>query len=337
MSRNFSHLRFGEFSKAATTGAIAGALAFQPFVANAALGSQHIAVGNGHWFVNTNIAFNTTSSNWGFSEGSLVTASGIRRDAFDGALSWLVSTGTPTRADGYRSPGGVVDLTATTVTGTTQVMAGLNVSGQMYFSSARAVARSILILQNPTASPITVNVENATNRGSDANTTHHMTSSGDATVDAADNWLVSSQGAVPLTTVDPILTFAFSQDGAAVHGTFSPMPANGSDKIDKFYTVTVPAGQTRRLMAFVQMSGTVAGAEADATLFNTNASLRGTDYLSGLSVIDMSEIVNWNLQPVNSAVPTLNQWAVGGLASLLGLFGLVRLGFSGQGRRNSVT
>ena len=167
MSRNFSHLRFGEFSKAATTGAIAGALAFQPFVANAALGSQHIAVGNGHWFVNTNIAFNTTSSNWGFSEGSLVTASGIRRDAFDGALSWLVSTGTPTRADGYRSPGGVVDLTATTVTGTTQVMAGLNVSGQMYFSSARAVARSILILQNPTASPITVNVENATNRGSD--------------------------------------------------------------------------------------------------------------------------------------------------------------------------
>jgi hypothetical protein len=85
-------------------------------------------------------------------------------------------------------------------------------------------------------------------------------------------------------------------------------------------------------MMFVQMSDTVAHAVADAALFNTNASLQATDYLTGLSAIQQGQIVNWTLNPHPIPVPTLSQWALIGMAGLLGLVGLSRAGFLGRRR-----
>jgi len=309
----FSKLRFHEFAKAAAAATVSGVMALHPGPASAATGSVQVPAGKAKWFVNTNITFSTTSSAWGFSEASLQTAAGTRNDAVDGALSWHVNPASYVYSGNlypneYRSPGGVVDISPspidpnvpTTVTGTSQSLQGLNVSGQMYFMTSKAVVRSILNLQNPTAAPITVSVLSASNLGSDANTNIQTTSSGDNLFDTADNWFVSSQSATPTTSDDPILTYAFQGQSSAVRGTNISNFRTGTDKFYETYTVTVPANGTASVMIFVQMSGTVAGAETDASAFNSLSSLQSGGYLAGLSQTQLAQIVNWN-----TAMPTL--------------------------------
>ncbi len=306
----FSKLRFHEFAKVAAAATVSGVLALHPGPAGAATGSVQVTAGPAKWFVNTNITFSTTSSAWGFSEASLQTASGTRGDAVDGALSWHVNPagydyGGSLSSNEYRSPGGVVDISPspinpsvpTTVTGTTQSLQGLNVSGQMYFMTSKAVVRSILNLQNPTNAPITVSVLSASNLGSDANTTVQATSSGDNLFDAADNWFVSSQHAVPTTADDPILTYAFQGPNAAVRGTNIGTFQNGNDNFNEAYTVTVPANGTASLMMFVQMSDTVANAQTDTAAFDSLSALNSGGYLAGLTQAQLAQIVNWSFVP----------------------------------------
>ena len=311
----FSKLRFHEFAKVAAAATVSGVLALQPGPAQATpinigsgTGKVTIAAGKAKWFVNNDITFSTTSSAWGFSEASLQTTAGTRHDAVDGALSWHVN---PVPAPGnqaaneYRSPNGTIDISpnyptdptvATTLTAAPQTLQGLTVTGQMYFFTNKAIMRSILSLQNPTGAPITVSVLSASNLGSDQNTVLQTTSSGDNVFDANDNWFVSSETATPTTTNDPILTFAFQGPGSAVRGTNVNAP--GGSRKDLFYenyTVTVPAGETRMLMTFVQMSGTVSGAETDAANFNSAQTLDSAGYLAGLSGAQRALIANWNI------------------------------------------
>jgi len=351
MDQKFSKLRFKDFTAAAAAAAIGGALALQPLAAMAmpenigsGTGVLTVHAGNAVWFLNNDITFSTTSSDWGFSEASLHTVSGTRTDAFNGALSWHVNASPPGSLDngGYVSPSGTVDITpfpinssvGTTVTGAPQTLAGLTVTGQIYFSPVKAVARTMIILQNPTGAPITVTVDSDSNLGSGNNTFYQLTSSGDQAFDPTDNWVVTSKTASPTTADNPILTFAFAQTGALVRPTAIQALANGSRVQYLRYTVTVPAGQTRSLMGLEQMSDTVAHAETDALLFNTNGSLGTTDYLSGLTQTQQSQIVNFNVGNV-AAAPTLSQWALIAMAGLLGLVGLSRIGFFGRRRQRS--
>jgi hypothetical protein len=353
MGENFSKLRFKEFAKAAAAGAIGGALALQPVPAAAERGSIIVHAGQATWFVNTNITISTSDSEWGISSASLHTVSGTRDDAYDGALSWHVFAGainTPDgEAGGYVSPGGVVSVlpnnppndpsVATTVTGTTQVIAGLNVSGQLYFSATKAVTRSILFLQNPTGAAITVNVVNADDLGSDSNTSIRATSSGDTPFTyPTDHWWVSCQqegGVCPAagSGLDPVLTVAISQAGAPVQATQVDGPVDGDDNPSWTFSVTVQPGGTQAVMAFSQLSDTEAHAKLDALLFNTSASLEETDYLAGLSGAQLAQIVNWNLSGVD--VPTLGEWAKIGMAGLLGLAGLFSIGFFRRRQRGA--
>ncbi len=317
MSLGSSKLRFSEFAK---TAAVCGAVALTstaalatPVNVGSGTGIVTVNAGNATWYLNNNITFSSTSSNFGFSEGALRAGGITRQDAFDGALAWHVNASPPGSfsAGGYRSPSGTIDISpypinssvGTTITGANQTMVGLTVKGQMYFSPVKAVVRSTLILQNPTGAPITVTVDMASNLGSDVNTSYRATSSGNTTYDASDNWFVSCQRdtVVPAnctSTLDPILTFAYAATGAAVRPTTNSAITDGSDRQFVRYTVTVPAGSTRRVMVFEQMSDTQTNAIADAALFSTNAALQGTDYLSGMSASDQSEVVNWALAPV---------------------------------------
>jgi hypothetical protein len=224
-------------------------------------------------------------------------------------------------------------------------MAGLNVSGQLYFSATKAVVRSILFLQNPTGAPITVNVVNDNNLGSDSSTSIRATSSGDSPFTyPTDHWWVSCQinnsstppndCPAPASEQDPVLTFAISQANAPVQAfEVSGGPVNGNDRPSWVYNVTVPAGGTQAVMVFSQLSDTEAHAKTDALLFNTPGSLQGTDYLAGLSPPQLAEIVNWN---ANSApVPTLSEWAKIGMAGLLGLAGLFSFGFFRRRQRGA--
>jgi hypothetical protein len=332
MDGNFSKLRFSEFTKAATAGAIIGATALVPLTAKAATGSVEISAGNANWFVNTNITFSSTSSQFGMSEASLHTAISTRDDAFDGVLAWHVNATPPgTSSDGgYRSPGGTASVTANSVLGTVQPLAGLNVQGQLWFATSKAVARSILTLQNPTGSDITVTVDNDNNVGSDNATRITATSSGDATYDASDNWIISCQSELsppacdgPGSGLDPVLTFAIQGPLGAVRGTRLSGFVNGDDNPNMRFTVTVPAGTTRAMMYFVQLSDTPDHALIDAVTFNTPAAMESAGYLANLPGIQESQVVNWNL---NAGIPTLSEWAFGGFATLLGLIGLGSLG-----------
>lgn len=348
MDGKFSKLRFKEFAKAAAAGAIAGAIALQPTGGQAATGSVTITVGNARWFVNTNITFSTTSSgSLALSSASLHTAAATpgsfynRNDAFDGALTWHVYSSPPGGADqsgGYFQAGGVVSVTSNSVVGPNKTLAGLTVHSELFFPSSKAVVRSILYMQNPTGSPITVTVDNDNNLGSDIGTTILATSSGDTTFDSTDNWVVSCQQSITPgvcdLTLDPVLTYAFQGPGGIRATNAGPIFANGNGFPNfRFSLVTVPAGETRAVMMFVQLSDTPADAEVDAALFNSNETLIGTDYLSGLSRQQFSEIVNWNV--TGFGVPTLTQWAQAGMALLLGFAGLVSAGLFGRRRRRS--
>lgn len=343
MNQKFSKLRFDEFAKAAAAGAIAGAVALTPAPAPAATGSVQILTANAKWFVNTNITFSTTSSgSLAISSASLHTQGAAtansfnRNDAFDGALAWHVYGGSPPggpdSSGGYFKAGPVVSVTSNSVVGPNKTLAGLTVHSELFFSAGKDVVRSILYLQNPSGSPIPVTVDNDNNLGSDNNTSVQATSSGDTTFDATDNWFVSCQQLTPGTcnlTADPILTFAYQQVGAPVRATSVDPIANGNDNPNFRYSVTVPAGQTRALMIFVQLSDTPAHAQTDAAVFNSNGALFATDYLAGLSAAQKAQIVNWTLI---TPVPTLGRW---GLAALTGLLGLFGFWVGGKRRRKS--
>jgi hypothetical protein len=341
MDKKFSSLRFKEFAKAAAAGAIVGALALHPVAADANTGSVEIHAGNATWFVNTDITFSTTSSGGlALLEATVHTAVTTRNDAFDGALTWHVNASPPgdLKVGQYRSPGGTVDVTANSVIGTTQVMVGLNVHAELFFTSPKAVVRSMLILQNPTASPVTVTVDNDTNKGSDDATAFQAFSDGGSSFDAADNWAISCQdlgGNVNVCddTLDPVLTFAFSQANAPVRPTAINSIGNGTDRQFLRYTVTVPAGATRRVVIFAQLSDTAAHAEADALLFNTNDSLQSSGYFAGLSQQVESEIVNWTIGTVPA--PTLSEWAKIGMGLMLGLAGLFSIGLFRRRQRGA--
>jgi hypothetical protein len=354
MDDKFSKLRFGEFAKAAAAGAIIGAVALQPTGAQAATGAvQILTTGPGGlkaiWFVNTNITFSTTSSgSLAMSSASLHTAAAAtgnsfnRNDAFDGALSWHVYTSPPGGADesgGYFKAGGVVSVTANSVVGPSKTLAGLTTHAELHFSSSRNVVRSMFFLQNPTGAPITVTVDADSNLGSDSNTSIQATSSGDATFDSSDNWVISCQGASGPgsacdLTRDPIITLAFQGPGGIRAGSAGAIFANGNDNPNfRWSGITVPAGETRAVMVFAELSDTVADAEADAAVFNANSTLQATDYLAGLTPLQQSEVVNFIVSP--TPVPTLTQWALAGMAGLLGIAGVVRAGLFGRRRRRA--
>jgi len=59
------------------------------------------------------------------------------------------------------------------------------------------------------------------------------------------------------------------------------------------YTVTIPAGATRRLLFFNQMNPTNAAAFDAASIFDANSSL-GSDLLAGLAPNQLGEVVNWS-------------------------------------------
>jgi hypothetical protein len=141
------------------------------------------------------------------------------------------------------------------------------------------------------------------------------------------------QAGVCNLAADPILTYAFTQTGAAARPTPIQALTNGSDRQYLRFTVTVPAGQTVSAMEFEQLSDTPAHAITDAALFNTNGALQGTDYLTGLSPAQQSQIVNWTLNP--TPVPTLSQWALASMAALLGLLGFATAGLFGRRRQRS--
>lgn len=195
----------------------------------------------------------------------------------------------------------VADVTGTTVTAGPVAMSGLNVTRQLFFSPTRQVVRVLNSFQNPTAGTINVVVQTPVNFGSDALTQVQATSSGDLTFTVADRWLITSDDG----PFDPVNTTVLYGAGVPVlppaSVTQSVFECSTTAGAGWTFDLSVPAGETRRLMFFggledmLGTGNTVAGAIANAAIFNDAQALHNTtDLTSGLTDTELKEIANWD-------------------------------------------
>lgn len=217
-------------------------------------------------------------------------------DAFDQGLLFFVNNHqviAPTNWD--------VQVDATTPTlnrvltsGPTTV-GGVNATVEYRALPNQQVLRSTVYLANPGTSAVTLPVTMATNVGSDAGTVIMGSSSGDTTFTNADRWLVTSDSAT--TPSDPVNTHVLAGPGtvaAAPTVSSTVFDCSGTEGVLATYNVTIPAGATRGLMFFNELSGTNAAALSAAVRFGTTP-LATDELLLGLSDSQRASIVNWKL------------------------------------------
>jgi hypothetical protein len=194
-------------------------------------------------------------------------------DAYDGA-GWVSVNGS---FYGAPSP---ADLTGNTYTAGVVSMSGLDVSMQFYIDPTSDIARQMLVLSNPSGSPISVPVQWFSGSGADGNFAVFSSSSGDAIFTAADRWLVTQD----TSGNDPVTSYGLFGTGAAV----APSAANTvGDIMTATYNVTVNGGQTVRLLWFYGLSSSLGTGQAE--------SFELTPVLTGLSESDLSEVVNYDV------------------------------------------
>jgi hypothetical protein len=181
----------------------------------------------------------TFGNGFAMTDGSL-TGPG-RSDAFDGAMMCRVNGTT------FVNPGGNVDVSAVAggqkVTSNVATIGSLQVRMTYYASSGQPVLRGICSVTNPTGAPIAVTLLMGSNFGSDGNTTIQNSSSGNAIVDSADRWFVSSD--TTPATGDPVLLIGRFGTGATALPTLVQTPGvpaspNANDDFVDQYTFTVP-------------------------------------------------------------------------------------------------
>ncbi len=254
-----------------------------------------VTTGGAKWSVSNStsgpfVGQNGSVDAFGISDASL-TGPG-RGDAYDGAFIMAVNGVT------YADPDGTVDLTGTTVTSDPATLFGLNVSVQYYFDPATATIRALYTFTNPTANTISATASVGHDLGSDSDTIIENTSDGNNLLDSNDRFLITSDGTVG---GDPVLTFVRFGFGSveslpvtAIAPGVNPVNGDGNDAYIDSYDITVPAGATRRILVFGQLSDSVANANTAVSTFDSNTSVTAAGLLTGLTPTQLAEIVNWN-------------------------------------------
>jgi hypothetical protein len=217
---------------------------------------------------------------------------GAGDDAFDGAWGITVDAASFAPGDGPDSATFFSSANAATITTLTQALSNLDVSALVTAFRTSPTLRLILSLANPTGADIMSTIGTSTNFGSDSSTVIDATSSGDLLFDTTDRWVVSSDG---VTMSDPV-------NGSILYGPGSPAvtPTSASlvppsDDLTTDFDITVPAGQTRYLMFFSQLSGSPATGTPNAMTFDSNDDVDAAGLLGGLSEAQRGMILNWDL------------------------------------------
>jgi len=244
---------------------------------------------------------------------------GGRDDAFDEGGLWVNNM----------QVGGLATFTLTSASFAAQSIAGLTTQLRVDALSTQPTLRAYLSLSNPSAAPISVNVDYAINLGSDSETMIHGSSSGDTLFTAADRWLVTSDG----TLTEPVNTsvlFSGSpsvQPSAVSNTVFS---CSGTQGVRATYPVTVPAGATVAIVIFQSLGIAIAPATTAAAQFNDIQA--GSPLLAGLSPTQTAAIRNigggGGVPPVATPpiVVPVGGFSSGLLALILGGIGLLSLG-----------
>lgn len=204
----------------------------------------------------------------------------------------------------FVNPDNTVDLTDNNMTTDTvvDIIAGVDAQIQYYFNPTRPVVRALYSVTNTTMADIATSVLVMGDYWSGVNTTVHGTSDGDLIVEASDTWVASNGDVNPGGN-----TYVWYNDTViSSHGTGAAvvpvvamtvgLPSGGSGQIDNFgyrYDVTIPAGETVRVMLFNEMSVWMTDALAAAPDFETLAAADAAGLLTGLTATQLSEIVNY--------------------------------------------
>jgi hypothetical protein len=229
----------------------------------------------------------------GFGAGQLVEATG---NAFDGAgrLEVAGQTYAPTAAAADFLADGDRTIVTPLVT-----IAGLNVSREITVPNTgnEDFARTIDVFTNPTGAPITTTVRIVSNLGSNAATTVFATSDGDTDLESADQWIGTDDADGSGTPA--IIHY--------LHGPSGIRPSSVSrtgDNLEWTYDLTVPAGQTLRLVGFTILADSRAAASAAASALIDDSGFHGhaADFLTS---VELSSIANFGADvtpPVISSI-----------------------------------
>jgi len=152
-------------------------------------------------------------------------------------------------------------------------------------------ARFLEVVDNPTAAPLTVNLDIFTNLGSDSQTVVVGTSDGNTTFTATDDYLVTDDAGDG--TGDPTVAHIFSGPRAAVEPFAVFTNAPGDDDVQLSFRLELAPGQRAIVMHFATQSASralaLAGAEALRGLLGSAR--------VGLSPAEQTEIVNFFALP----------------------------------------
>jgi hypothetical protein len=215
-------------------------------------------------------------------------------DAYDDF--WRLSVG-----ESPYQPGSTGDVTSTAwgtvITGAPVTLAGLTVTEQIAGFCFSPTLRVLVTLTNPGSEPVDVMVTASGNFGSDDDTTVEATSSGDQSFNASDRWLVTDGD-----SSDPVNTTVWFGFGSPAE---PPTAASLTmDNVTVDFEVSIPAGATRHLLFFSQMSHGASEAIAAAADFDSAAALGNAGFLSGLTAGELSATLNWaSLSPSTPSIP----------------------------------
>ena len=229
-------------------------------------------------------------------------------DAFDGVLGMTV--------DGvvFMNPDNTVDFTDDVVNSDVVNFTGggtSNIDAQIQYAFAAdrgdtsvGAVRAMYTLTNNEGSEKTITVNIFGNLGSNEYTTIQASASGDTVADDADQWTVSSETQAGNETqmgwTPPLLITRYGTGAAVVPAQTSVLGERdatwtnvGNDVFANDYELTIPAGETQRILVFIEAHKTNAGAEAAGADFETMAAARKAGALSGLTEDELKEVVNY--------------------------------------------
>jgi hypothetical protein len=209
-------------------------------------------------------------------------------DAFDNGLTVWVNNQI------LAAPGDLATVTGSTLTVGPVPMSGLDVTVQYHAVTTLPVLRTLVSFSNPGASPVIATIDFVSNVGSDAGTVVSGSSSGDTTFTAADRWVVTSDSVPSNDVTNTFVLFGPGLPAVTPSAVSQVAFSDGTDTngVRATYSITVPAGETRHLLFFNQVSDTPANALASAATFNDNPALSSA-LMSGITQEQADNVLNW--------------------------------------------
>jgi hypothetical protein len=228
-------------------------------------------------------------------------------DAYDGVLGLEVNSN------------GFSPVFAEVVVSDYQIDAGSNVdidtdldaSVKWAFLKDSPVTRGLFSVMNKSAVDQSVTLSVYGNWGADGQGGIIDTSNGDQVVDNTDTWVTIADDLVNGDNSDPVITTGISGPGSTVTTTVVDLDTSNY-VID--YTFDVPAGATRSIVAFHEMSKDITGAAGIASHYESGSALNQANLLAGLTNSERSRVVNYALPQASVAEDTRARSSSGGSA-----------------------